>query len=571
MSIGTISSLGVGSGFELQELLNQLREADEAPITIIKAEKTEVEERLAEFDVVNAKVLAMKSHALALSLESNFLERDISISDEEVLTATVVTGTSETSNSVEVNRLATRSSWQSAGIAGSSTSVYVPTIQESTTGFADTGTTAVTTANETMTVTYASGTDLKTINVDLTSGMTLDQIVDALNTDSDNDDGEGSTYITASTFTGADGKYYLRIASTAGGSGETNRVMVTNFPTGLNFSAPSATFSYSIGSGSTPISVSVAADTTLNGLVTLINDDSNNPGVTASVVDDGSGANSYRLVLTADSSGEDNRISIETQLVDLNLIEAQGSGGASLNAEIVVNGINYQRQKNTGISDIVQGITFNFETVGSATVKVSADTDFIQSEIERLVESFNDLVQEINANSNYDEETEEWGSLAFSPSIKGLVDELNTLMSTVASTGGSITSMYDLGMEFNRDGTITMDADDLTSVISSNFDDIRSLFLSNASSSVTGLGDVLNDRLGDITKSSGLLDTEKDEAQNEIDRLDADIEASTERLDRRFEILTRQFIELDVYVSQMQSQSAYLSNIFDSFNSSTTT
>ena len=157
----------------------------------------------------------------------------------------------------------------------------------------------------------------------------------------------------------------------------------------------------------------------------------------------------------------------------------------------------------------------------------------------------------------------------FSPSIKGLVAELSTLMSTVVSTGGSITSMYDLGMEFKQDGTITLDEDVLTSAISSNSDDIMTLFLGNTDSEVTGLGDILNDRLGDITKSTGLIDAEKDEAQDDIDRLDADIEADTERLDRRFEILTNQFIQLDVYVSQMQSQSSYLSQLFDSLNSST--
>ena len=103
MAIGSISSLGVGSGFELLDLLDQLREVGEAPINFLKAEKTEVEERLAEFNTVNGKLLAMKSHALALSLASNFLGKNISVSDEDVVTATVLTGTSETTNSVKVN------------------------------------------------------------------------------------------------------------------------------------------------------------------------------------------------------------------------------------------------------------------------------------------------------------------------------------------------------------------------------------------------------------------------------------------------------------------------------------
>ncbi|MDY6973309.1 MAG: flagellar cap protein FliD N-terminal domain-containing protein [Thermodesulfobacteriota bacterium] len=62
------------------------------------------------------------------------------------------------------------------------------------------------------------------------------------------------------------------------------------------------------------------AATTLQGLRDLINSDVENTGdvaVTASILDDGSDTNPYRLVITADNGGEDYEISITANPTDL--------------------------------------------------------------------------------------------------------------------------------------------------------------------------------------------------------------------------------------------------------------
>lgn len=560
MSTATISSLGLGSGLELQDILDQLREVDERPINSLQTEKIQAEEQLAEYNVVNGMLLTMKSHALALSLEGNFLEKDISVSDEDVVTATVVAGASKASNSLEVVGLATRSSWQTAGVASASTSAYVPTIQESTTGFASADTSVITT-DEAMTITYGNGETKETINVNLTSGWSLDEIVTAINTDDENTD---KAYVTAETFE-VDGSHYLRIKATSSeGSGEDYRVMVTDPPTGLSFAAPDATFSYSLGIGD-PITISVSADTTISYLAELINDDPDNPGVTASVIDDGTGTDPYRLVLIADDTGEDNRIELSQELDDLELSELEGAGESSLNSIVIVNGITYQRQSNTGITDIIQGVTLNLESVGTSSVIVSDDTELIKSEIIGLVESFNGLVQEIITNSSYAEETEDWGILASSFSVKRLPQELSALMNTIVKTVDSSTSLHDLGMEVNRDGTITLDEDVLNNAISSGYNDVKDLFLGDEDAGVTGLGDLINGTLRDITMYSGLIDSEKDAVQDQIDRIEEDIETATERLDKRYEDMARQFAMLDVFMSRMQAQSTFIDEMFSAY------
>jgi len=84
---------------------------------------------------------------------------------------------------------------------------------------------------------------------------------------------------------------------------------------------------------------------------------------------------------------------------------------------------------------------------------------------------------------------------------------------------------------------------------------------------VPGLGTLLTDKLSDITRaSSGLIATEKQATQEQINRLDTNIAASKARLDRHFDTLARQFAALDKYAAKLQQQGDYLGNIITSFN-----
>ncbi|GIX47098.1 MAG: flagellar hook-associated protein 2 [Candidatus Tectimicrobiota bacterium] len=454
MALGSITSLGAGSSLDLQGILDQLREVEEeAALTPLENQKAQVEAQLAEFDVLEAKFLDMKSHALTLSLASSFLERQVTVGDSAVLTATVAAGTTPFTATVEVVRLASRSTFQSDGV---------------------------------------SDPDAALVTAD-------------------------------------------------------------------------STFAYHLGATGETISLEVAAGTTLNQLAALINDDPNNPGVTATVIDDGTGSTPYRLVLRANDPGEDNRITIDTPLADLAFTEVQGAG-TSLNAELKVDGITYERQRNTDLTDVLQGVTLTLQSTGTTTVQVTTDTTGIKTAITELVSTFNDIVQEIRANSGFDEETGTFGPLAAATTIRNLDGELTVLLGSRIETGGTYTSLFDLGLSIDRDGTIRIDEAILDAALASNLEDVQTLFAGDEEAGITGLGELLNDRLLQITKSTGLLAAEKEAAQGELDRLETRIEETQARLDRRFEVLAKQFAALDVLSRQMEQQATFLSNFINSLN-----
>lgn len=689
MATGTITSLGIGSSLDLQGIIDSLKTADEASITIKKQSKTNLEATKNEFNTINAKLLTMKSSALSLSLSSNFLERTISISSSNVLSATIADGTNPGAYSVSVNRLTTSSSFKSGGKAATTNTVYVPTIQKSSNGFADTNAAIVLAADEKMTMTYGFGSSRKTITITgEPGGSTLDDIVTLIANASENAN-EGSTYLTATTYEDTEtGLYHLQIAGTSGGTGEDNRVNITFSPETTGFSVDAATFSYTMGD-SDEISLSITSDTSLEYLVTLINEDENNPGVTASIINTGSGESPFHLLLTANDAGESSRIVITEQLVDLEIKEVNGSGyimkgdatllftdpviirqsdsntniifqedngdgytsditatiedgvyqngddlaaavekaleaasaadgngkdyivsfnpdtnklefqeagtltnikfrwdqagssardilgftdneesiltpaGSSLNASITVDGIEYQRTKNTGITDVIFGATLSLIGSGTVTANVTQDTSAIKEHITTLITAFNDIITEIDANDDFDEETNVWGPLAKTPSIRGAKDVLLGLLGTNIDANKNITNFFDLGFTINKNGSISLDETVLDEKITSSFDDITSFFTgTTAGSGVKGLADLLNDQIRELTISGGLVDSETDAIDDRIRRLEKQIVTDTERINKRYETMALQFVQLDSYMRKMESQQNYVTQIF---------
>ncbi len=562
---GTISSLGAGSGIDLQGMLEQLRAIDQQVIDAKSAKITKYEDQLTEFTNVNTKLLALKSSALNLSLSSNFLGRTVNSSDEKVATATVVDGAAQQSVQLDVTRLATRSSWLSAdGVVSADTIVHVPVSAESTTGLGDSGISVVAHAGESMTISYGDNGGQIILNV--SGDMTMDDLVTAINSHADNvGAGDNGRLVTAETYN-VDGETFLRIRSdVADASGASNRVTIAEDFADMDFAAPAATLSFQVGEGDT-VTISVVADTTLADLASLINDSEANPGVTAKVINDGDPFAPYRLFLQSNSFGEDGRITFGTQLADMHLDEQQGADGASLNAQFSVDGIQYQRMSNS-VADVMNGVTINLESIGSITVSVGNNSTDVKDMIKALVGAYSDAVQEVRTNSSYNSDTGEFGSL-FGTTLRDLPNTLTDLMTstTKGDQTGRITSLFDLGLEFNRDGSITLDEETLDAVLADYPDEVAAFFIGDSDRDVEGFADIINERMRTLTSGKGQIAGEKQAVQSRIDDIESQVEAETERLDKKYELLTKQFIELDSYMGQMTSLSDYLGSQFDSLS-----
>ena len=320
--------------------------------------------------------------------------------------------------------------------------------------------------------------------------------------------------------------------------------------------ATAGDFNYTIDGKQT--TVAVTANMTLEQLMNAINDDENNPGVSAAIMDDGSGdTNAFHLVLVSKETGEDNVVTIDTNNTDLTFNEIQAAG--TLNAQFTINGISYQRGSNT-IDDAITGVTLDLVGEGSSIVKISSDTSAIGDKITALVEAYNEAMSEISSNAAYNEETGESGTLNGLSTFTSIKAQLNTILfGSIDGLSGEYDSLIGLGLEYNRDGSISIDETALNNALAEHPDSVKELFVGTGDGSIAGLADRLEDKLRFLTKYKGLIDNEKSRVQTSIDRLDDQIELATTRLDAKYETMAKVFSELDKFMSSMESQGNALS------------
>lgn len=642
MATGSITSLGVGSGLDLQDILDQLKGADETRITAKENKKTALQTQVDAYNTVNAKLFSIKSDALNLSLSSNYLANSISVTDEDIISATVGDGYDESSHSIDVTQKAQRNSWQSSAVENKTATMF----SEADGGVADATATAAINQDETLTMYYGTYEGISTessiaagttdasfaingvnigavvvsaddsgnalvdainaetanhgvtasvdetgiltlvsadhseigitmdagtqavfgvtgnmvntgqeqIDISLTSGMTLTEIVDKVNNSSNN-------LVTASFTLGDNGDYYIRLAATSGGNTVDSEISVSGF----DWVAADTTVA--IGQDTNTMYLSVPPGTTYQEMTDLVNGAEGNPGVTAAMIDNGDAINPYQLTLTSDDTGENARISLGN-LGDLT--EVTGAGAASLNAEFTVNGISYSRQSNTAIKDVITGVTFDLKNVGESTLNVEVSHDTVKQDILSMIEGFNDLVSYINGTQDAEDgttdEEETDNPLEGSTSATRIVYQLKSLLTSILDLDTGYTSLTDLGLEISSTGTITMDEDTLDEAIATNSNAVKALFLGDSDKEITGLADSINDALVNMVSSTGIASTEIDESETKITRLDKDIESETERLTKKYETMAKEFAQLDIYISELNSQAGILTSMIDAFS-----
>jgi flagellar hook-associated protein 2 len=379
-----------------------------------------------------------------------------------------------------------------------------------------------------------------------------------------------STVLTATGSSSAvQGSYTVRVTQLAQSHQITNKAAkaVTSTTTDI-VSGGSGTFTFRVGSGANQ-TVSLSATATIEDLKTAIND--LGAGVTASVINAGSESTpAYRLALTSVSTGASNGVTIVADDTDLDFLNGSGTGGtdilqAAQDAVIVVgdptlNPVTFQRSSNT-MTDAITGVTLtlNKKTTGSDTVSVnvSRDVTAVQTGIKNLATAYNDVVTFINERNTYDVASKEGGIFFNEPTIRTVLSQVRTALSSVVPGLTTYASVGDVGFKTERDGTVTIEDAKLSAALSSNYAAVKNLFVTQTGS--VGVAQLLNtavDSLNDI--ESGALTLRKGGLNDQISDVTDEIARKDDLIAQYEERLRRQYAALDGLLGQLQSQINFL-------------
>lgn len=225
-----------------------------------------------------------------------------------------------------------------------------------------------------------------------------------------------------------------------------------------------------------------SSNNSLQGIRDAIN--AANIGVTASIVGDGSAA-PYHLVLSSAKTGANSSLKItasgDAALQNLLNYDPEGSQNftevvSAQNAALTINGIAISSASNS-ITSAIQGVTINATKTGTSTLSVAASTSAIQSSITSFVSAYNDLNSAIRTLTAYDPSTRKGGLLLGDSATQNIQNQLRSaLSSAVNGLSGGFTNLSQIGITFQRDGSLAVDSTRLTNALSTNLRDVSGLF-----------------------------------------------------------------------------------------------
>ncbi len=387
---------------------------------------------------------------------------------------------------------------------------------------------------------------------------------------------DASVFSATATSTAEAGTYSLNVAHLAQAQ---NLVASGQLSATDPLSTGASTVTFNVGGTSTP--VTIAAGATLQDIRTAIN--SANLGVTATIVNDGSGT-PYRLALSSNNSGLSNAINSITIMTggdaSLNSLLAynptENAPGAPvppataltqvvapLDASFTVNGIAITSASNT-VTDAIQGVTLTLKspTTTAATLTVARDTSAVSKAVSSFVDTYNALASQLRSRSAYGTSTSAAPALAGDGTVRQMLDQLRGIFMAPAS-GGTLSYLSQVGISTQADGTLKLDSSKLASAMANNFSDVSNLF-----SSATGFATRLDTWATSVVQTGGLIDSRTKSLNTSIKGYNDQISTLEARMTVLQKQYTTTYTNLNMLLSNMNSLSDYLTSQFSTKTSS---
>jgi len=312
----------------------------------------------------------------------------------------------------------------------------------------------------------------------------------------------------------------------------------------------------SVDGESSTIDLSTAMD--LDGLRDAINGASDNPGVTATIINAGTG--DQHLVLTSEESGYDQRValsyggSIDAGTLGFSTLNKNESGAVmsdltKLDAAFTIDGIAASAASNR-VSDVVDGLTFDLKGAGSSTLTIDKDTDAIEASAKAFVDAYNGVLDRVESLKS--------GAVGNDSSLRSIVSQLRSVLNVPASgLNGSFSSLSEIGITTNaKTGELELDSSDFRDALSADFNSVSSIFTDETAGYATRFIDTADSLLD----SDGLLDSRIDSLNDRVQSYQNQQSTMEFNLELKERALRSQYASLDGLIASMNSTAAYLAS-----------
>jgi flagellar hook-associated protein 2 len=326
--------------------------------------------------------------------------------------------------------------------------------------------------------------------------------------------------------------------------------------------------------GDKTFSVDVKAGDSLQSVRKKINNNGDNFGLTANIINTSDGK--AKLVMDSGVSGTGKDLQISGNSAGLtgfasSLIQTQTAS----NAEIVVDGNTLTSDSNT-FDGTIMGLKVTVlresdkdtdGNVKSNKVDVATDKDGIKSMVKSFIDGYNGLVSKADALGKRNtmvagESKDDGGPLAGDSVTRSVTNLMSNTIISSSDNSNSFSSIFQLGVKMDNKGALSLDNEKFDEALEKNFEQVVAIF-----GGEKGVAGKMATALEGYSKSGGLLAQREDSLNSELRSLAQKEADASEQLVKYEASLRARYAGLDTLIAKMNQSASYLSRINTSTSS----
>ncbi len=302
---------------------------------------------------------------------------------------------------------------------------------------------------------------------------------------------------------------------------------------------------------------------TLEGAANAINNA--NVGVRASVLNDRKDPDApFKLVISGEAVGGDSRISYPTLYFldgdqDIFFDETR----EAKNGVVKLDGFEFEVSDNQ-VKDVIPGVVLDLKQASpgkTVNISVRENREVVSGKIKSFVDGMNGVLGFIQSQNKLNEKSDTSSTLGGDGLLRSIENRMRRLIQNQQmGVGGSINRLNQLGITFNRNGTLTFEEERFNQVLAKDPVGVQKFFAGNGFD--TGFIPAVKRELGTIMDGVfGPIPQRKKGLTDRIDQMDRQIENKERQLVKREDTLRRKFAKLEETVSRLKSQGSALSGM----------
>lgn len=297
--------------------------------------------------------------------------------------------------------------------------------------------------------------------------------------------------------------------------------------------------------------------------------------VSATVLKDHTGE---RLVLQSKTTGVNSAFSVEAEGVGLQQFAYNGTDGTmkrSVEAQDTlakINGIDMASHTNV-FEEVAAGVTLTVaqksaKDAAPVRITIANDTATAKTALKNLVESYNALSNALKTMTAYDKDSKTAGTLQGDSTAINLQSAMRRLLSGPGGEGGAFTSLSQMGIAFQTDGTLKIDDTKLDKALKDPESMSKFFTADVADANQDGLAVRMKDFTSGLLATGGTFSTKDETLKNALKRNTADQERQTARVTAYEARVRAQYSRLDTQMASLKALDTYVAQQVAAWNKS---